>query len=73
MNHQRKDPRVFRELMSRREIGEQLGISRERVRQIEVEALRKLRLALRERGMTWEDLYDREYEVQVRFPPEDQF
>ena len=38
MNHQRKDPRVFRELMSRREIGEQLGISRERVRQIEVEA-----------------------------------
>ena len=37
--------------MTLSEVGAVMGLTRERVRQIEVSALRKLRAALRQRGM----------------------
>jgi RNA polymerase nonessential primary-like sigma factor len=41
------------------EVGEQLGVTRERVRQIQMEALRRLRKLLQKEGFTRETLQDR--------------
>jgi DNA-directed RNA polymerase sigma subunit (sigma70/sigma32) len=42
--------------MTLEEIGQELGISRERVRQLEARALTKARVILRRRGYTLQDL-----------------
>ena len=46
-------PRVY---MTLEEVAEVLGMSRERVRQIEKEALSKLKKAFTSKGLTFEDL-----------------
>lgn len=43
--------------MSLEEIGDELGVTRERARQIEASALAKLRKALKARGLTFEALF----------------
>lgn len=53
-NPLRKEPRVAP--MTLEEVGTVLGVTRERVRQIEAKALRKLRNGLRRRGIELNDL-----------------
>ena len=47
-------------MMTLAAIGEAMGLTRERVRQIEASALRKVALALQARGLTVRDLSDDE-------------
>ena len=44
--------------MSYQEIAEELGLTREGVRQIEIRALGKLRKGLEDAGYTWDDFID---------------
>ena len=50
MNYQRKEPSLFRPVMTLQEIADLMGMSRERVRQIEESALRNARKILRRKG-----------------------
>lgn len=52
------------------EIGAKLGLCRERVRQIEVSALRKLKAELKRRGLTIEDLCPAPVAEHAFLPPE---
>ena len=40
------------------EVGEEIGLTRERVRQIQVEALKKLRRMLEKQGLTLESIFE---------------
>lgn len=46
----------LREQMTLEEVSKHFGLTRERIRQIEAKALRKLRTKLRARGLTFKDL-----------------
>jgi hypothetical protein len=52
------DDDTARELdgLTLRRVGKTFGMTRERARQIELEALRHLRDFFRDRGLTWDDL-----------------
>jgi hypothetical protein len=49
-SYQRKEPLLFKPVMTLQEIADIMGMSRERVRQIEVSALRNARKILRKKG-----------------------
>jgi transcriptional regulator with XRE-family HTH domain len=53
----------FGDAASYEDVGEALGVSRERVRQIEEVALRKLRLGMRAAGITAADVVGREHDA----------
>ena len=40
------------------EVGNEIGVTRERVRQIQIDALKRLRLILEEEGYSWDTLFD---------------
>lgn len=45
-----------RDPMTLEEVAQHFGLTRERIRQIEAKALRKIRVKLRDRGLTFKDL-----------------
>jgi DNA-directed RNA polymerase sigma subunit (sigma70/sigma32) len=60
MRQEVKKPRWLYErgdLMSHREVAERMGISEARAQQIENNAIRKLRKACDEQGITWLELF----------------
>jgi hypothetical protein len=67
------DPRPYAEYCSLDDVAIELGVSRERARQIEVLALKKLKIILRKHGYRFEDLIPDRHEwagSSFRKPPD---
>lgn len=68
--YQRKEPMLFKPVMTLQEIADIMGMSRERVRQIENSALRNARKVLRKKGYNPDNFFsDPSYSKPIQHDP----